>query len=66
MVLVAIAGPITNFLLAFIGIFLTGIVLKIDPSLGSYISEVLTTFFYFFSLINIGLGIFQFNTNSST
>lgn len=59
MVLVAIAGPITNFLLAFIGIFLTGIVLKIDPSLGSYISEVLTTFFYFFSLINIGLGIFN-------
>ncbi len=61
MVMVALAGPIMNFILAFIGVLVNGLLFKIYGSSisGSFILETFQTFFYFFSIINIGLAVFN-------
>lgn len=53
-VLVALAGPLMNFLIAFISALLVGITLKFTPTYYGLI-EFLT----FLTLINIGLGVFN-------
>lgn len=66
-VLVSIAGPLSNFILAFIGVFglLTVNTISANLQLASTPSTTLNllvicfAFFQIFSLINIGLGIFN-------
>ena len=56
---VALAGPMTNFLLAFAGIFVCGFFAQADyASGGNIVYSIFMNFFSIFSLINIGLGIF--------
>jgi Zn-dependent protease len=50
-ILVSLAGPAMNYLLAFIGILAYGVCYKADSSLGVW--------FYFFAVINVGLGTFN-------
>ncbi|CDM67368.1 peptidase M50 [Clostridium bornimense] len=59
MVLVAIAGPIMNFIIAFLSIMGVGIIIKIsDGQLGN-ISYNIYVFLQYLALINIGLGTFN-------
>ena len=61
MILVSIAGPLTNFILAFIGVLCIHISTTIAYYLGSseIVYIVIYIFFLNFSSINIGLGIFN-------
>ncbi|MBU5674933.1 site-2 protease family protein [Alkaliphilus sp. MSJ-5] len=59
MVMVALAGPIMNFFIAFISIFAMGLILKVT---GGYAGEFIIYIFNFLNylfIINIGLGAFN-------
>ena len=59
MVLVAIAGPILNFILAFFSIAIIGVIIKLtDGYLGKVYYNIYMVFQYL-ALINIGLGVFN-------
>ena len=55
---VSLAGPITNFILAFISLFLQGILMKFG-SPDSIIIWVLCQFCYYSAVVNVGLGLFN-------
>ena len=57
-ILVSLAGPCMNFLLAFISLFIFGLLAKYgsETSYGIYIGEILA---YYSAIINIGLGLFN-------
>ncbi|MBR2495943.1 MAG: site-2 protease family protein [Clostridia bacterium] len=57
-ILVSIAGPLTNFLLAFICTLLMGATLRFMP-LDAKITLILYTFLYYSAIINVGLGLFN-------
>ena len=59
MVIVALAGPIMNFLIAFISIFLMGFILKITGGYGGGFIIYVFNFLNYLFLINIGLGVFN-------
>ncbi len=74
LVLVSVAGPISNLVLAFIGVFcllltdaITANMYQIPVSniiyrnlpLGSNVAIIIYTFFHYFSFINIGLAVFN-------
>jgi Zn-dependent protease len=50
-ILVSLAGPAMNYLLAFIGMLAYGVCYKVDSGLG--------TWCYYFAVINVGLGTFN-------
>lgn len=59
MVMVALAGPIMNFAIAFISIVFMGLILKVT---GGYAGKLLIYIFNFLNylfIINIGLGVFN-------
>jgi len=59
MVMVALAGPIMNFLIAFLSIVSMGLILKItDGYAGGFIIYIFNFLNYLF-IINIGLGVFN-------
>lgn len=57
MALVALAGPIINFIVAFIAFCIFGIFMKFNFS-GTFIYHIIT-FIHYLILINLGLGIFN-------
>ena len=65
MALSALAGPVSNFILAFFGVLIWVILEKTLPSvlpateLGVNIYVMALTFFRLFAIINIGLGVFN-------
>lgn len=65
MALSALAGPVSNFILAFIGVLLHAIFLKIFtvfPATSErifYVYELTLLFFSMFATMNIGLGLFN-------
>lgn len=65
MALSAIAGPVSNFLLALIGILFEAIFIRIftafPPSSERmyYVYEITLLFFYMFASLNVGLGLFN-------
>lgn len=63
MALVGLAGPLMNFILSCIGFLILGIVIKVDPMFlytGEVnVSYVIFEFFMYFSMINLGLCIFN-------
>ena len=59
MVLVALAGPVMNFIVAFIAALFSGILSKYGPTPLSGIWEHISTFLLILILINLGLGIFN-------
>lgn len=57
MFLVAMAGPLTNFIIAFISFLIMGLAIRFSiPVLND---DVMQTFFSFLAIINIGLGVFN-------
>lgn len=58
MALVALAGPLTNFLLAILSFVFIGLILKISNTYTTPI-VILVNFFNYLAIINIGLGIFN-------
>ncbi len=65
MALSALAGPVSNFILAFIGVILEAIFIKIFNTFPAssermyYVYEITLMFFYMFILMNVGLGVFN-------
>lgn len=59
MVLVALAGPLMNFLLTFVGLFAAGLVIRFRGYYLSGISLYLYRFFEYLAVINVGLGVFN-------
>lgn len=66
MVMVALAGPVTNFLLAFIGCLLISLITRFLGSSITFETETgyrvflyVIQFLYYFILLNIGLGTFN-------
>ncbi|MBP3377902.1 MAG: site-2 protease family protein, partial [Clostridia bacterium] len=65
MALSALAGPVSNFILAFIGVLIGAILTKVLPNvlpytqMGVNIYQVSLTFFELFAILNIGLGLFN-------
>lgn len=59
MVLVAIAGPLTNFILAFLSMLGMGIILKQTGGYADGFIVYLFTFLNYLAIINIGLGSFN-------
>lgn len=57
--LVAIAGPISNFILAFVSLFFYMLIFKVKGWDLTGFFYVLSNFFYYLTLINIGLGVFN-------
>lgn len=55
---VSLAGPVTNFVIAFISLFLEGISIKFGAK-GFGIIHVLSQLCYYSAVVNIGLGIFN-------
>lgn len=55
---VSLAGPITNFILAFISLFIQGLLIKVG-SPDSIIIWVLCQFCYYSAVVNVGLGLFN-------
>lgn len=65
-VLVSLAGPFTNFVLAFIGSFLISLIYRIvggsiqfQTEAGYKAFQYVWQFLYYFMLLNIGLGVFN-------
>lgn len=58
MVKVSLAGPIMNFIVAFISLFIIGLMEKAQVEISS-ITSYISTFLYVTALINIGLGVFN-------
>ena len=66
MILVALAGPVTNFILAFIGCLLVSLITRImgssitfETEMGYRVFLYIIQFLYYFILLNIGLGTFN-------
>lgn len=61
MALTALAGPVTNLILAFFGVIVVMVVSMLSWRLGieNRWIEVIATFFYFFSTMNIYLAVFN-------
>lgn len=59
MVMVALAGPIMNFLIAFISIAFMGLILKITGGYGGTFIRYIFSFLNYLFIINIGLGVFN-------
>ena len=57
MLLVAIAGPVMNFIIAFLSVFIIGVIIKFGNM--NEFTLTITTFLRYMSLINIGLGVFN-------
>ena len=64
--LVSLAGPFMNFLLAFIGTFffmlMASLVVHLRPEPDGFLFKLLENafiFFYYFALLNVGLGVFN-------
>lgn len=59
--LVSLAGPLINFILAFLAILILGIIIKVADYnfVTSFIFVILNKFLQYFSIINLGLGIFN-------
>lgn len=61
----ALAGPVSNFLLAFIGVLLQAVFFKIFASFpptserGFYVYQITALFFELFISMNVGLGLFN-------
>lgn len=58
-VMVALAGPIMNFLIAFISIVFMGLILKITGGYGGTFIRYIFSFLNYLFIINIGLGVFN-------
>lgn len=59
MLMVALAGPVMNFIIAFLSIFLMGIIIKITGGYGGQFVEYIFNLLNFLYIINIGLGVFN-------
>lgn len=59
MVLVAIAGPLTNFIVAFLSMLGMGIILKQTGGYAGDVTVYIFTFLNYLAIINIGLGSFN-------
>lgn len=59
MALVALAGPLMNFLLTFIGLFAAGLILRFFGNSSGSVPLFLYQFFYYLAIINVGLGVFN-------
>ena len=57
MILVTLAGPAMNFVVAFLSLVLHGILYKIGPM--GFINEYLYIFSYYSAVLNMGLGLFN-------
>ena len=55
---VSLAGPITNFILAFVSLFIEGLLMKFGSTTSTLV-WVLCQFCYYSAVINIGLGLFN-------
>ena len=55
---VSLAGPVTNFILAFLSLFTEGLLMKFD-SPHSTVIWILCQFCYYSAIVNIGLGLFN-------
>ncbi|QUH18797.1 site-2 protease family protein [Alkaliphilus sp. B6464] len=59
MVMVALAGPIMNFFIAFISIFTMGLILKVTEGYAGTFIRYTFNFLNYLFIINIGLGAFN-------
>lgn len=59
MAIVAAAGPLTNFVLAFVSFIFMAVIAKSPGLLDSAAANFIYQFLYILALINIGLGIFN-------
>ena len=64
MALTAIAGPLSNFILAFFGVIIEAVLLKIPlntevKDFGYWVIVITYSFIYAFIMLNIGLGMFN-------
>ena len=55
---VSLAGPVTNFILAFLSLFIEGLLMKFG-SPHSAVIWILCQFSYYSAVVNIGLGLFN-------
>ncbi len=58
-ILTALAGPLTNFILAFIGVFGYVFMVKMTNGYLDTVTGYLYNFFRYFAMINVGLGTFN-------
>lgn len=58
MVKVALAGPIMNFIVAFVSMFIIGILVKVNAPANA-LNMYVVTLLQYIALINVGLGIFN-------
>lgn len=59
MMLVALAGPVSNFVQSIVWFFVYGALLKFAPVLTSYPIQMLTAMVLYAALINVSLGVFN-------
>lgn len=59
MIMVALAGPAMNFLIAFISIFFMGMIIKITGGYAGSTLQYIFNFLNYLYIINIGLGVFN-------
>ncbi len=59
MVMVALAGPVMNFLIAFISTFFMGMIIKITGGFAGSFVQYLFKFLNYLNIFNIGLGVFN-------
>lgn len=59
--IVSLAGPLTNIVLAFLGVFLGALwqFAAFELEVSANLSLVVTYIFYYFSVLNLGLGLFN-------
>ncbi len=57
--LVALAGPLSNFVLAFVSLFIFAIINKMSGFELTGFNLIVSNFFHFLTIINIGLGVFN-------
>jgi Zn-dependent protease len=58
-ILIALAGPLSNFLVALLSIAVIKLIILTKPYLNSIVGEGFSTFFVYFTYINLGLAIFN-------
>lgn len=59
MVLVSLAGPVMNFIIAFVSLFVVGVILKVTGGYGGKGIYYVFQFFSYTTIINLGLGVFN-------
>ncbi|MGL4737286.1 MAG: site-2 protease family protein [Cellulosilyticaceae bacterium] len=59
MVLVSLAGPMMNFIIAFISLLISGVILKVTGGYGGKGIYYVFQFFSYTTIINLGLGVFN-------